>query len=69
MRMADQVDLAGTRDGENVFDLGEQLFAPHFSAVGCRNLGHEDAGASLLQGAGDAIKVVEPPKRVLAASL
>ena len=64
MRVADQVDLAGPRQGQDVFHLGQQLLAPHLGAVGCGHLRHIHLGAALAKRIGNAIEVVDAQYRV-----
>ena len=56
MAVTYQIDFAVTGCGKDLLDLGQQLFAPYFGAVGGGHLGHMHAGPVFAQRAGYAIK-------------
>ena len=66
MAVTDQVDLAGAGDGQNLLDLGEQLFTAHFGGIGSRHLSHEHLSAIGTQVLRDAIPVVNAQDAVKA---
>ena len=59
MAVADQVDLGLTTDGDDLFHLGQQLFAAGFRGIQLADFGDIHTGAVAAQCSRDAVPVVD----------